>query len=328
MAQEKPVVRRRALLQGVVAASACAGAAHAQAIAGGKPVAIILPYGPSGGQEVLSRILIDAFTERFGGTFVTDHRPGAGTTLAARYVARSRPDGTTLFLATNVTFAQAQFAFRNPGYDPDADFAHISLLAEALYFMAAHPRWESLEALVAEARRRPGQLAYTSWGIGSVAHLLGVDLCRREGIDMIHVPFNGSPPALMEVVAGRADVIFSTLSTCLPHVEANRLRALATPSPQRIPAFPEVKTMVELGYQDFVTLPWFSLSAPANTPPALLAEIEEATIAALGTETARRKLAELGLVPAAQGSAAMRARIVRERAINKNLMTQAGVEPQ
>jgi tripartite-type tricarboxylate transporter receptor subunit TctC len=132
--------------------------ARAQGFAEGKTISIVLPYAPSAGQEVTSRILTEAYTERLGGTYVNIHRPGAGTTIAARSVAQARPDGTTLLLATNVTFTMAQFAYRNPGFDPDSDFAHISLLSEALYFVAANPRWQSVEQLVAEARRPPGEL--------------------------------------------------------------------------------------------------------------------------------------------------------------------------
>ncbi len=299
-----------------------------QGFAEGRPVSIVLPYSPSAGQEVTSRVLTDGFTERFGGTYVNEHRPGAGTTVAARHVARARPDGATLLLATNVTFTMAQFAYKNPGFDPDADFAHVSLLSEALYFVAANPKWASVAALVAEAKRRPGELVYTSWGVGSVAHLLGVDFCRRNGIEMLHLPFNGTPPALIEIIAGRADVIFTTMAASLPHVQGGRLRALATPSPNRIPSFPELPTMVELGYQDFVMLPWYSLSAPAGTPPALLAQLEETAKRAFATPAAAAKLAENGLIPAARGRADMLARIVADRRRNRELMRVAGIQPE
>ncbi len=330
MTRRRGAFGRRAMAAAAMAAAAGrGGAARAQGLlVGGRPVSIVLPYAPSAGQEVVSRILIDACTERLGGTFVTDHRPGAGTTVAARHVARARPDGATLFLATNVTFTQAQFAYRNPGYDPDADFAHIGLLAEALYFMAANPKWDSVEALVAEAKRRPGELSYTSWGVGTVAHLLGVDFCRRAGIEMLHVPFNGAPQALIEIIAGHADVIFTTVAASLPHVQADRLRALATPSPQRVPGYPSVPTMVELGYAGFVTLPWYSLSAPAGTPPALLSALEGTTIAAFGAPAASARLAEHGLVPAARGASAMRERILSDRTRNAELMRIAGIQPE
>lgn len=325
MNEVQGITTRRHLMRmaGAAAAAGMSGA-HAQ----GRTTALVMPYAPSGGQELISRILIEGFSERFSGNFVTDHRPGAGTTLAARYVARARPDAQTLLVGTNVTFAQAQFAYRNPGYDPDKDFTHISLIAEALYLLVVNPKWQSVQEIVAEARRRPGQLAFTSWGVGSVAHLTGVDFCRREGIDMIHVPFNGTGPALTEVIAGRADFLFCIMSSCLPHVEDGRLRAVATPSPERIPVFPEIRTMVELGYPDFVQLPWFSLSGPAGLQEDIAAALEEATKAAFATDSAKRRLAALGLVPAARGAADMRSRIVSDRAVNQRLMQQAGIEPQ
>jgi tripartite-type tricarboxylate transporter receptor subunit TctC len=324
-----PTITRRRLLLGTAAiAGAGLQPAAAQGIADGKPVVIVMPYGPSAGQEVTSRILTDAFAAQFGGNFVNDYRPGAGTTVAARQVARAKPDGSTLFLATNVTFTMAQFAYRNPGFDPDKDFAHISLLADALYFMAANPKWQSIDALVAEAKRRPGELVYTSWGVGSVAHLQGMDFCRRAGIDMLHLPFNSAPQALIELIAGRADIIFTTMAAALPHVQAGRLRALATPSPQRIPSYPDLPTMVDLGFRDFVMLPWYSLSAPASTPPTLLARLEAAAIQAFGTPAAAAKLAEHGLIPAARGGADMRTRIATDRARNAELMRLAGIQPE
>lgn len=317
---------RRALLASALAAPAVA---RAQGFSEGRPVAIVLPYTPSAGQEVTSRVLTDGFAESFGGgTYVNEHRPGAGTTVAARFVARARPDGTTLLLATNVTFTMAQYAYRNPGFDPDADFAHISLLSEALYFVAANPRWQSVQQLVDEAKRRPGELVFTSWGVGSVAHLLGVDFCRRNNIEMLHLPFNGTPPALIEIIAGRADLIFTTMAASLPHVQAGRLRALATPSPTRIPSFPDLPTMQELGYQDFVMLPWYSLSAPPGTPPALLAQLEESIRRAFATTAAAAKLAENGLLPAGRGRADMLARIAEDRRRNRELMRIAGIQPE
>ena len=317
---------RRALLGSTLALP---GLARAQGFTDGRPVSIVLPYTPSAGQEVNSRILTDSLTEYFrGGTYVNEHRPGAGTTVAARHAARAKPDGTTLLLATNVTFTVAQFAYRNPGFDPDADFAHISLLSEALYFLAANPKWQSVEELVAAAKRRPGELVFTSWGVGSVAHLLGVDFCRRNGIEMLHLPFNGTPPALIEIIAGRADMIFSTMAAALPSVQSNRLRALATPSPQRIASHPDLPTMQELGYQDFVMLPWYSLSAPAATPPALLAQLEEATMRGFATPAAAAKLTENGLVPAGRGRADMLARIAEDRRRNQELMRVAGIQPE
>jgi tripartite-type tricarboxylate transporter receptor subunit TctC len=330
MSADQISMRRRSLLgTAAVAVSTLSGLrpAAAQALADGKPVALIMPYGPSAGQEVVSRILTETYATEFGNNFVNDYRPGAGTTVAARHVARARPDGSTLFMATNATFTMAQFAFRNPGFDPDKDFAHVSLLAEALYFVAANPKWQSIEALVAEAKRRPGELVYTSWGVGSVAHLQGMEFCRRAGIEMLHLPFNGQPQALIELIAGRADLIFCTMAASLPHVESGRLRALATPSPQRIPSYPALQTMVELGFEDFVTLPWYSLSVPAGTPPALVARLEAAAIRAFSTPAAAAKLAENGLVPAGRGRADMLARIVHDRARSAEMMRLAGIEP-
>jgi tripartite-type tricarboxylate transporter receptor subunit TctC len=320
---------RRAAVLGGAAALAWAGAARAQAgYPGGRTVSLILPYAPGGGTDVVARILGDGLTERFGGTFVSEHRPGATTTLAARHVARARPDGTTLLIGTNSTFTQAPFAFRSLGYDPEADFAHISLLCESAYLLVARPRWDSLAAALAAARREPGRLSYASWGVGSTAHLLMLDLLGRTGTEMLHVPFNGPAPGLTETLTGRVDLMFSTFAPAKPHVEAGRLRALGTPHESRLALMPEVPTLIEQGQPGFVVSAWWSLSAPAGTPAPLLAALGEATPAAFTKPAAREMMDRLGLLPAPFGPAPMRARIARDLAANGDLMRRAGIVPE
>ena len=259
---------------------------------------------------------------------MSEHRPGATTTLAARHVSRARPDGTTLLIGTNSTFTQAPFAFRTLSYDPEADFAHISLLCESAYLLVAHPRWDGLSAVLAAARRDPGRLSYASWGVGSTAHLLMLDLLGRSGTEMLHVPFNGPAPALTETLTGRVDLMFSTFAPAKPHVEEGRLRAIGTPHESRLALMPGVPTLIEQGQRDFVVSAWWSLSAPAGTPPPLLAALEEATRAAFTKPAAREVMDRLGLLPAPFGPEAMRARIARDLAANGDLMRRAGVVPE
>jgi tripartite-type tricarboxylate transporter receptor subunit TctC len=323
---------RRAILGGAAALTSALtlagsrGARAQESYPGSRTVSVILPYAPGGGTDVVARILTDGLAEQLGGTFVSEHKPGATTTLAARHVARARPDGATLLLGTNATFAQAPFALRNLGFDPDRDFAHISLLAESLYLLVANPRWRSFEELLQEAKRRPGQLSYGSWGVGSTAHLLMVDLLGRTGTEMLHVPYNGPAPALTETLAGRLDLMFSTLAPAKPHVQEGRLRALATPARERLPVMPDVPTLIELGQPDFLVSAWWSLSAPAGTPQPVLAVLEGASAAAFAKPAARTLMDNLGLVRPPQGAAAMRERITRDAALNRELMRRAGIE--
>jgi tripartite-type tricarboxylate transporter receptor subunit TctC len=294
----------------------------------GQAVAIAIPYAPGGAPDVLGQILTRGLSERLGGTFVMEHRPGASTTLAARYVARAKPDGVTLLMGTNVTFTMAPFALRNPGYDSIADFAHTTMISDTQFLLVANPRWASLDALVAAARQRPGQLSFATWGVGTSSHLMMVDLMTRNGIEMLHVPYNGTPPALTDTIAGRADVMFSTFAPARPHVESGRLRALGIPSAERAAALPEVPTLVELGQTDFLASGWFTLSAPAGTPGSILGRLEKAATEAFAEPGARSRLDSLGLVAAPPGPAAVLARIRREAPLNQRLIQTAGIQPE
>jgi tripartite-type tricarboxylate transporter receptor subunit TctC len=295
---------------------------------GGQTVTIVMPYAPGGSMDVLGRVLTQGLSERLGGTFVLDHKPGASTTLAARHVARARPDGSTLLMGTSVTFTMVPFALRNPGFDALAAFAHVTMIGDTLFLLVANPRWRSLDELIAEAKRRPGALSYATWGVGTSSHLLMLDLMARAGIDLLHVPYNGAPPALTETLAGRIDLMFSTFAPAKPHVEAGRLRGFGTPAAERVSALPEVPTLIEMGYRDFVGNGWFTLSAPAGTPQPVLAMLEEATVAIFADPATRTRLDSLGLVASPPGAKAARERIIRDAATNRELMRRAGIEPE
>ena len=178
----------------------------------GRSVSLVIPFTPGGGTDVVARILQDGFAENFGGNFVMEHKPGATTTVGARHVARARPDGMTLLVGSNSALSQAPYAYRNLGYDPMADFTHISLLFASAYLLVAHPRWASFQQVIEAAKREPGKLSYGTWGVGSTAHLLMLEMAEQTGTEMLHVPFGGPAPALTEILAGRLDMMFTTFA--------------------------------------------------------------------------------------------------------------------
>lgn len=294
----------------------------------GQTVSLVLPYAAGGAPDVLGRIITEGFAERSGGTFILDHKPGASTTLAARAVQRARPDGSTLLMGTVVTFTMAPFALRNLGYDPLRDFAHVTQIAETLFVMVAHPRWESLDQVIAEARRQPGRLSYASWGVGSTSHLGMLDLMKRTGTEFLHVPFNGTPPALTETLAGRTDVMISTFAPAKPHVEAGRLRALGLLARERTPALPELPTMSELGQAGFTLGGWFSLQAPAGTPQPILDRVEALAREAFSAPATAAIFERLGFAPTPYGRAPLEARIRSELDLHRDLMQRAGINPE
>ena len=295
---------------------------------GGRTVSLVLPFAPGGGTDIVARILADGFAESFGGTFVMEHRPGATTTVAGRHVARARPDGTTLLVGSNSTFAQAPHAFRNPGYDPLADFTHVSLLFGSAYLLVANPRWESLAALLAAAKRAPGSISYGTWGVGSTAHLLMLDMNERTGTAMLHVPFNGPAPALTEILAGRVDAMFTTYAPARAHVQDGRLRAIGTPHERRLAAMPAVPTMVEQGLPEFLVSAWWCLSGPAGLPAPLPPALDQAVRDAVARPAAQRLIEDFGLLPLPPGPEALRARIARDYGMQGELMRKAGIVPE
>jgi tripartite-type tricarboxylate transporter receptor subunit TctC len=320
---------RRGLAAAGFAGLALPRAARAQAPwPRGQAVSLVLPYAAGGSPDVLGRIITEGFAERSGGTFVMEHKPGATTTLAARYVQRARPDGYTLLMGTVVTFTMAPHAMRNLGYDPLGDFAHITQIAETIFILVANPRWQSLDHLIAEARRRPGQLTYATWGVGSTSQLGMLELMRRTGTELLHVPFNGTPPALTETLAGRTDVMISTFAPAKPHVEAGRLRALALIAGARTPALPEVPTMAEVGQADFTLGGWFSLQAPAGTPQPILDRVTELAREAFSTPASVAIFDRLGFAPTPYGRAPLEARIRAELDLHRDLMQRAGINPE
>lgn len=323
---------RRTLL-GTASALALPGLAHAQGKGpdgwpNGRTVSLVLPFTPGGGTDVVARVLIDGFTESFGGNFVMEHRPGATTTVGARHVARARPDGLTLFLGSNSAFAQAPYAYRNPGYDPLTDFTHISLLFASAYLLVANPTWQSFAQVIEAARKAPGSISYATWGVGSTAHLLMLDMNARTGTEMLHVPFGGPAPALTEILAGRVDLMFTTYAPARGHVLDGRLRALGTPHEQRLAAVPDVPTMIELGLAEFLVSAWWCLAGPAGLPAPLAAALDQAVRSAVARPAAQKPIEDFGLLPLPLGPAAFLDRNRRDLALNADLMKRAGITPE
>jgi tripartite-type tricarboxylate transporter receptor subunit TctC len=238
---------------------------------------------------------MDGFAESFGGNFVMEHRPGATTTLGTRHVARARPDGLTLLLGSNSAFSQAPFAYRNLGYDPLTDFTHISLLFASAYLLVANPKWQSFAQMIDAAKKAPGSISYGSWGVGSTAHLLMLDMNARTGTEMLHVPFGGPAPALTEILAGRVDLMFTTFAPARGHVMDGRLKALAAPHEERLSAVPDVPTTAELGLQDLRVSAWWCRAAPAGLPAPLAAALDQGVRSAVVRPVAQKPIDDVGL---------------------------------
>ncbi len=280
--------------------------AAAQAAPGGT-VTLVVPFPPGGGTDALARLLAVRLQPAWGVPVQVENRPGAGTTLATAAVAKAAPDGRTLVMAS-LGHAAAPALYPKIGYDPVTSFAPVALVATGPNLLLVHPevRAGSVRELVELARREPGRLAYASFGNGTSAHLAGEMFALDAGIDIVHVPYKGSAPALVDLAGGRVQLMFDGLPA-LSHVRSGRLRALAVTSPARWPTVPELPTVAESGLPglaQFSTTPWFGLLAPAGVPAEMLTRMNADVRAALRQAEVRQATENLGFAPADQDSAA------------------------
>ncbi len=289
----------------LIAAAATSALSHtpvacAQTLAG-KSIRLLVPFPAGGPTDIVARPLAQLLGEALGANVIIDNRGGAGGSVGAEAVAKAAPDGMTLLMATVGTHAINPSLYKKLGYDPVRDFTPVALVAAAPLAVVVHPSLaaDSIASLVALARRTPGKLAYGTAGNGTPGHLTGVMFRSATGIDIQHVPYKGSAPAVTDLLGGQIQMMFDPLQSVLPHVASGKLRALGVSGAARSGVLPQVPTVAESGFPGFESTAWWGVYAPANLPPPLLTllagEIEKiATASAM-----REKLAPLGVAPRA-----------------------------
>ena len=246
---------------------ASAAAAHAQDYPT-RQVTLLLPFAPGGAIDVGARFFAQKLGERFGKPFVVENRPGAGTVIAANAVAKAAPDGYTILVALSPLATNATLYKQLP-YDPTKDFAPVARVADIPFVLVVNPSLpvHSVAELIAYAKERPGKLTYASSGPGSTLHLAGELLKSMTGIEMTHVPYRGSPPALSDVVAGHVNLMFSDPSSAVAQIKEGKVRPLGVSSLTRMPTAPDLPPLAEAGVPGFEAVSWSLFVAPANTPP-------------------------------------------------------------
>ncbi|HUP93787.1 MAG TPA: tripartite tricarboxylate transporter substrate binding protein [Burkholderiales bacterium] len=256
----------------VSGASADAAAAYPE-----RPIRVVVPFPPGGGADVTMRILSDSLKSHLGQSLVIDNRGGASTIIGTDLVAKARPDGYTILLATT-TFAINPSLHATLPYDPLKDLAPITLVAFTPYILVVHPSLpvKTVKDLIALAKERPGQLTYASVGNGSATHLATEMLVARTGIKVVHVPYKGSSPALSDLIGGHVSMYLGSMPASVPQARSGKLRALAVTGPRRAPAAPEVPTIAESGFPGYEFASWYGLFAPAGTPPAIIDQLRGA----------------------------------------------------
>lgn len=247
-----------------------------------RPVRMVIPLSPGGFADVPGRILASRLSALLGYNVFVENRAGAGGTIGADFVAKSAPDGHTL-LFTGTPHVISAWIYKKLPYEPLKDFEPVALVASGPYVLVVNPQLpvKSVGELIAAAKAQPGQIDYASSGNGSAQHLVSALFASMAGIQLNHVPYKGSGPAMQDLLGGQVKVSFAGIPNVLPHVKAGRLRALAVSTPQRSPDLPEVPTVAEAGVPGYQATLWLNLAAPAGTPADIVQRLYAATAKAL-----------------------------------------------
>ena len=299
-----------------------AGRASAQTYPA-KPVRIVVPYPPGGGNDLLGRPIAQKLTEKWGQNVVIDNRGGASGMIGAEIVAKSAPDGYTLLLCASPEVALNVTLYPKMAYDPARDFATITQLAVSPLVLTIHPSLpaRNVQEFIALAKKRPGQLSYATVGAGSPHHIAGEWMKLLAEIDIIHVPYKGGGPQLVDLVGGHVHSGFVALPVVAPQLKSGKVRVLAVTTARRSPTIPDVPTLGESGLSKFDVSQWYGVVVPAGTPGEITAKLHTDLVELLKLPDIKARMADLGAEPVgstgAQFGELIRAEIVKYRAIVK-----------
>jgi len=285
----------RAALAALLLSWAAGASAQAYPV---RPVRIVIPLGTGGTTDVPGRIVAQRLSEALGQQFIVENKTGAGGTIGADFVAKSKPDGYTLLL-TATPFVITANLYKNLPYNALTDFAPVIRVASGPYVLTVHPSLgvNSVRELIALAKAQPGKIDYVSSGNGSAQHLVGAMFAHMAAIQLSHVPYKGSSQAQQDLVAGMVKVGFLGTPIVIPHVKSGRLKALAVSTAQRSPHMPDAPTIAEAGVPGFEALVWVGLLAPAGTPSDIVAKLNSEITRLLGAPDVRQLLASSGVDP-------------------------------
>lgn len=293
-----------------------------------RPVRIVMAFPPGGTADALLRPLAAKLGERLGQPVVIDSKPGANGNVGTEIVAKAPPDGYTLILGGIGPFA-TNSALYPMAFDPVKDFVPVTLLASIPNVLVVDQAtaFNSVADVVAEAKRNPGKLSYGSSGAGSSNQLAAELFKQTAGVDIVHVPYKSGAPAQVDIMGGRLTMMFDSMPAASPLVQSKKLKALAVTSRARQPSMPEVPTMLELGYPNFVTASWFGILAPAGTPPDIVAILNREIVAAMALPELRERYASQGLDVSTGTPDQFKAFMAAETAKWHRVMKEAGIKP-
>jgi tripartite-type tricarboxylate transporter receptor subunit TctC len=323
MTPPRAALRRRSLL---ALTGLAAAPAQAQAPWPGRPLRIIVPFGPGGPTDVVARILANGLSPALGQPVVVENRGGAGGNIGIALAARAAPDGFTMLVASTGFVVNASL-FRNPGYDPIRDFTPITELAASpdVFLCGAGSALRSLDELVAKARATPGGMHFANPGTGSTPHLAGERLAIERGLTFVQVTHSSAALAVQALLAGTTEIGATALASSHAQIKAGALRALALTGPERWFDLPEVPTMRELGFPGFVSETFLSLHVPAGTPGPAVDRLAREATAVMGEAQVQARMRNAGFIVRPDGPAALGARVAREVPAWRELIARARI---
>ncbi len=293
-------------------------------------VTIVSPYQAGGTSDIIARLVAQKLSERWGQSVIVENKPGANGGIGVSDVARAEPDGHTLLAVASSALTINPLFYSDLPYDVSRDLAPITVTGRVANVLVVSPSVPatSVQQLIDLARAKPGQLSYASQGVGSNGHVTGELFKQRAGVDILHVPYKGSTPAVQDLLGGQVQLMFDNMPTVLPMIRAGKLRALAVTTIERSPQLPDTPTLAESGLTGFDTSAWFALLTAKAVPAPVLSKIEHDTVAALHDPDARDRLNNAGIDVTADGSAALGRRITDETKMWRDVVSKAGIKLQ
>jgi tripartite-type tricarboxylate transporter receptor subunit TctC len=295
-----------------------------------RPVRFVVPFAPGGTTDILARLVAAKASEDFGQQFIVENKAGAGGNIAADHVARSEPDGYTFLIGTPGTHVINRFVFRSLSYDQLKDFAPVIVIARVPNLCSVTDALpvNSVAELIAYAKAHPGELFYGTPGLGSTAHVSCELFKSMTGIDMVHVAYKGSSPALTDLIAGRVHVMIDNLPASQPFAEAHSIRALAVSTATRWPLLPELPTIAEAGVPGYEAASWFTIAAPAKVPNDIVVRLNATVGKYLKSEEGTARLRKLGAEPGGGTPQDMQAFVLAEVEKWSKVAKFAGIKPE
>jgi tripartite-type tricarboxylate transporter receptor subunit TctC len=292
-------------------------------------VKIVVPFAPGGGTDVVSRTLAQEMAKNLGVNILIENKPGAGTIIGTQAVAVSEPDGYTLLMGTFANAVNPSLNAKLP-YDPRKDFTPVALVARSFNVVVVNPNspCKSIADLIAAAKAEPNKLSYGTFGIGTSAHLAGELFKNMARVDLATIHYRGAAPAITDLIGGQIQVMFTTVASAASLIASGQLRALAVTSAQRSPAFPDLPTVAEAGVPGYAAESWYGLFAPAKTPAALIARLNQSAATAVQSEVFKKLGVNEGLVMIAQPPAELDRYFQGEEDRWRKLIQEAGIKAE